>query len=89
MAGLPELSWKRSFDICSARPCKKAHKIETYRDHMRRNFPDRLRELEDARTELGVKIVLARSRTEDPVYLHLRDNPTEVKKWLERGKPIV
>ncbi len=89
MAGLPELSWKRSFDICAEHPYKTDYKIPAYWDHMRRKFPERLRELEEAETTLNVEIVLARSRTEDPVYLHLRDNPEKVKEWLEAGKPKI
>jgi hypothetical protein len=88
MAGLPELSWKRSFDICTKHPYKTDHKLQAYRDYMRRNFPDRLRELEEARTVLDVRIVLARSKTDDPVYLHLKENPDKVKEWLEAGKPV-
>ena len=87
MAGLPELSWKRSFDICTEYPYKTDHKVPAYWDHMRRKFPQRLRELEDARTELEVKIILARSRTDDPVYLQLKENPEKVKEWLGEGKP--
>jgi hypothetical protein len=88
MAGLPELGWKRSFDICAAHPHKTGVVLQAYWDYMRRNFPDRLRELEEAGTELNVKIVLARSRTSDPVYLHLKENPGKVKEWLEAGKPV-
>jgi hypothetical protein len=54
---------------------------------MRRRFSDRVRELEEARTELDVEIILARSRTDNPVYLLLRENPEKVKEWLEEGKP--
>jgi hypothetical protein len=88
MAGLPELSWKRSFDICTNHPYKGGQMLQAYWDYMRRNFPDRLRELEEARTPLDVKIVLARSRTDDPLYRHFKDNPDKVKEWLEAGKPI-
>jgi hypothetical protein len=88
MAGLPELSWKRSFDICTKHPHKGGQMLQAYWDHMRRNFPDRLRELEAAKTALDVKIVLARSRTDDPLYLHLKENPDQVKGWLEAGKPM-
>lgn len=88
MAGVPQLKWKTSFDICIAHPYKTGHALEALWDYMRRNFPDRLRELEEARTELDVKIVLARSRTDDPLYLHLKKNPDRVKEWLEAGKPV-
>lgn len=87
MAGLPELSWKRSLDICSNHPYKTGYMLPVYRDYMKRRFSDRLRELDEARTELDVKIVLARSRTDDPVYIHLKENPDKVKEWLEAGKP--
>ena len=80
MAWLPELSWKRSFDICTKHPYKTDHKFPAYWDYMMCNFPDRLRELEEARTELDMRIVLARSRTENPVYLHLKENPNKVKE---------
>jgi hypothetical protein len=62
--------------------------LQVYWDYMKRKFPVRLRELEEARTELDVKIVLSRSRTNDPVYLHLKENPDKVKEWLEEGKPL-
>ncbi len=87
MAGRPELSWKRSFDICSAHSYKEGYKLQAHWDYMRRNFPDRLRELEAVQTPLDVENVLARSRTDDPLYLHLKKNPDKVKEWLEAGKP--
>jgi hypothetical protein len=88
MAGLPELSQKRSFDICAAHPYKTAYMLQVYWDHMKRKFPVRLRELEEATTELDVKIVLSRSRTNDPVYRNLKENPGKVKEWLKIGKPL-
>jgi len=87
MAGLPEMSWKRSFDICSAHPYTTGHALQAYRDYMKRKFPDRLKELDKVRTEEGVRMVLARSRTHDPLFLHLKENPGKVKEWLEFGKP--
>jgi hypothetical protein len=87
MAGLPELSWKRSFDICSVQPCKIHVAIEAYWDYVRRHFPDRLRELQIAKTEEQVKAVLKKSRTHDPVYLCLKENPEKVLEWLKAGDP--
>ena len=58
MAGLPELSWKRLFDICTAHPHKSGHMLQAYWDHMRRKFPDRLRELEAAKSASEVEIIL-------------------------------
>ena len=59
MAGLPELGWKRSFDICSAHPYTTGHALQVYRDYMRRKFPDRLKELDKVQTEEGLRMVLA------------------------------
>jgi hypothetical protein len=88
MAGLPELSWKRSFDICSAHPLKGGQPVQASWDYMRRNFPDRLRELNEVQTPEQVRVVLARSRTNDPVYLHLKEHPNRALEWLQTGKPI-
>lgn len=87
MAGVPELSWKRSFDICAKHSYKGGLALQAYWDYMRRNFPDRLRELSEVRTPELVRLVLARSRTKDPVYLHLKANPDKAVQWLEAGKP--
>lgn len=87
MAGLPEVSWKRSFDICSKHPYRGGLALEAYWDYMRRNFPERLRELGEVRTPEQVTMVLAQSRTSDPVYLHLKENPAQALEWLEAGKP--
>jgi hypothetical protein len=41
-------------------------------------------ELANSWTEL---IVLARSRTNDPVFILLKENPEKVKEWLGKGRP--
>lgn len=89
VAGLPELSWKRSFDICSCHPNQAGMAVEAYWDYMRRKFPDRLRELSDARTTEQVMLVLSRSRTKDRFYLHLKEHADKALQWLEVGKPKV
>jgi hypothetical protein len=78
MAGLPELSWKRSFDVCSCHPCKLPVATQAYWDYMRRRFPDRLRELQRMKTEEQVEVILKKSRTHDPTYLWLKENPEKV-----------
>jgi hypothetical protein len=90
MAGVPEMSWKRSFDLCTANPPNPAIRMHplAYRDFLQRNFPERLRELESARTPDDVKRVLARSRSKDPTYLAIRREPERVLDWLAAGKPI-
>jgi hypothetical protein len=87
MAGLPELSWKRSLDICSRHPYQGGMQIQAYWDYFRRKFPDKLQELMAATNSLQVRLILNRSRTKDPVYLHLRENPEQAVEWLRSGQP--
>ncbi len=77
MAGLPELSWKRSLDICQQSPCQFPLAQQVWPDFMRRRFPVRLRELLAVATPEDAKAVLARSKTTDPTYLHLKKHPEE------------
>ncbi|MGA3373490.1 MAG: hypothetical protein ABSC48_17200 [Terracidiphilus sp.] len=51
------------------------------------SFPDRWRELQKAKTEEQVKAVLKKSRTHDPTYLWLKENPGKALEWLNAGKP--
>ena len=88
MAGLPELSWKRSFDICSHNPCKQPIAPPAVWDYMRRNFYDRWRELQSVETAEQVKRVLAKSPTQDPTYLHLKKHPDQALEWLNSGRPL-
>ena len=82
MAGLPELSWKRSLDICQQNPCLFPLAQQAWPDFMRRKFPDRLRELYAVATPADAKAVLARSKTTDPTYLHLKKHPEEALQVL-------
>ena len=87
MAGVPEMSWKRSFDLCTANPPNPPISMHprAYRDFLHRNFPERLRELESARTPDQVAKILAKSRSKDPTYLTLRAEPAKVLEWLQKG----
>ena len=87
MAGVPEMSWKRSFDLCTANPPKLPIPIHyrAYRDFLHRNFPERLRELESAHTPDEVAKILRKSRSKDPTYLALREEPAKVLGWLQEG----
>lgn len=82
VAGLPELSWKRSLDICQQNPCKFPLAPQAWPDFMRRKFPDRLRELRAGTTKEQTKAILARSKSTDPTYLHLKKHPEELHKVL-------
>lgn len=87
MAGIPELSWKTSLNICLRNACKLPMGINAYWDHLRRNFPDRLRELQSVSTPEQVKAVLAKSRTQDPIYVLLKEHPHQALEWLNSGRP--
>jgi hypothetical protein len=77
VAGLPELSWKRSLDISQQNPCQFPLAQQAWPDFMRRKFPVRLRELLAVATPEDAKAVLARSKTTDPTYLYLKKHPEE------------
>jgi len=87
MAGIPELSWKRSFDVCSSHPCQTPLAREARWDHLRRNFPDRWRELRNAKTPEQVLAVLKKSRSQDPTYLLLKEYPEDALECLSIGNP--
>jgi hypothetical protein len=89
MAGLPELSWKRSFDICSGHPCSQLVAKQSWRDYLRRRFPQRLRELRMTKTTEEVRKVLRGSRSHDPTYVFLKEHPEQVFEWLNAGKTSV
>ena len=78
MAGLPELSWKRSFDICSRHPCKQIAAEQSWRDYLRRKFPERLRELCRAKTVYEVRTILKKLRSHDPTCEFLKKHPDAV-----------
>jgi hypothetical protein len=88
MAGVPEMSWKRSFDVCIANPPNPPIPMHyrAYRDFLSRNFPERLRELDSAQTPEEVTKILAKSRSKDPHYLALRAEPERVLDWLRDGR---
>jgi hypothetical protein len=87
MAGVPEMSWKRSFDLCTQKPPKPRIPLHprVYRNFLHRNYPERLHELESAQTTEEVSKTLAKSRSKDPDYLKLRANPELVLRWLQDG----
>jgi hypothetical protein len=87
MAGVHVVSWKTSFDVGSSNPSNLPLAPRTYREYLRRKFPDRLRELLLAENETQVRDILARSRTKDRHYRVLKDNADQVLGWLHDGIP--
>jgi len=83
VAGLPELSWKRSLDISQQNPSTFPLAQQSWLDFMRRKFPVRLRELLATATPEDAKAVLAKSKTTDPTYLHLKEHPEEALMVLK------
>jgi hypothetical protein len=88
MAGVPEMSWKRSFDLCVKNPPKPRIPVHprAIRDFLDRNFPERLSELEAAQDTKTVRKILAKSRSKDPDYINLKNNPVWVLRWLDQGR---
>jgi hypothetical protein len=88
MAGLPEIGWKRSFDLCS-KYAANCHPVgyRAYRDYLRRRFHERFRKLTAASTIEEVATILGGSRSKDHVIRYLSENPGKVLYWLECGQP--
>jgi hypothetical protein len=86
MAGLPEISPKRSFDRCSkfAAACLPLGE-RVYRDYLQRNFPDRLARLLAAKESNEAAKILRGSRSKDPLIEHLLQNAGKVQFWLRCG----
>lgn len=86
MAGLPELSWKRSLDISQKHALNRPLEPPAWRDHLMRHFPKRFRELRKATSAVQIKAILSKSHSSDKTYRHLKKHPHEVLKWvLGRG----
>jgi hypothetical protein len=85
--GVPEMSWKRSFDLCVKNPPKPPIPVHprAIRDFLHRNFPQRLIELEAAKDLPTVRTILAKSRSKDQTYLRLRAAPEWVLEWIKDG----
>jgi len=89
LAGLPELSWRRSFNVCTEHRMQGAPADAALWDHMRRRFPKRLTELMrvDARNVGEIRAILLRSRTHDEGYLRLLNDAEHARAILDYGKP--
>ena len=75
MAGLTELSWKRSYDLSLKNSFQIPRAPQAWRDHLHRRFPDKMREVLAVETLDEVTAVLARSRTRDATYIYLKKHP--------------
>jgi hypothetical protein len=84
LAGLPELSWKRSLDIAQEHALDTPLQPQAWRDHLRRRFNERFRELMRANTIEDVKAILKKSKSNDVTYRHMKKYPEEVLQWVVR-----
>ena len=89
LAGLPKLSWKRSFDLCSASPSLQAMDPRAYRDMLQRKFPNRFRELLSVKSDKEIVSILQQSRTRNTAYGFLLSNPRLVTHYFRLGQPGV
>jgi hypothetical protein len=73
-AGLPEMGWKRSFDLCGSDSPDDRLPVDprAYRNFLKRNSSDRLIQLESARSVVEVEKILAKSRSKHPVFLAMK-----------------
>ena len=86
MAGLPEVSWKRSFDIGSMNPSPKLLHNRVIRDYMKRHHPERLKDLLKAKTQPEIKKALNKIRSKNRTILFLKKYPGQIMDMLEQGK---
>ena len=83
-AGLPERGWSRSLDLCGSDSPDERVPMHprAYRNFLERNSPQRLAQLESAKSVAEVKPILAKSRSKHPVFLAMKNSPERVFQWL-------
>lgn len=87
LAGVPGLAWRTSWNICREKsPGLMLHR-RAHRDHLKRKFPERLRELLGTKNVDKISEILQRARTEDRIILLLRKIPEQVPEILKDGEP--
>jgi hypothetical protein len=87
LAGVPQNAWRTSLNVCSDSPSRMGLNRRAYRDHLRRKFPERLRELLKAKSVEQIAASLDRARTKDAVIEMLRRMPEQVPEILHKGEP--
>ena len=87
LAGVPILSWRRSFDICGQEPSFMNIHLRAIRDYLRRKFPDRFRELMAARAAEEAHRIIKRARSDDRLIKQLKQHADLTWQALEAGLP--
>jgi len=87
MAGIPELSWKRSFDICVSSPSTVEIQKRAVIDYLFRKVPYRLKAIHKAQGNVDeIRRILSR-RTKDRQLQFLATQAEHVTEYLNSGKP--
>jgi len=86
MAAIPEMSWKRSFDICSSNPSHLEIQHRAVLDYLQRKVPERLKAIRGADEDPQLIREILRRRTKDRQLLILADQADYVLQYLEEGK---
>jgi hypothetical protein len=86
LAGVPEMSWRSSFDYCTKNPSQQHINLPAFVDHIRRHNPKCLRDLEaNGVTEENRKL-LGRCCME---CHRLASKPKLIVRALQEGKPLI
>jgi hypothetical protein len=89
LAGVPQVSWRRSFDFCG----KKENSYELWiheramRDYLKRKFYGRFVKLSRATTVEEISTIMRGTRTHDRNMRELKRRPEQVLRIFEEGKP--
>jgi hypothetical protein len=86
MAGVPMLSWRRSFDLCGQSPSSLPIYVQAMRDYLRRRFSDRFRELLTAGTPAEAHKIIKRARSDDRLIKQLKRQPDLLWQALTVGR---
>ena len=87
MAGVPELRWRTSFNVCQANRTRIPLHLRAERDYLMRKFPERFPDLVAATTKQEVLAILENTRTEDELIADLKSRPEMLFQILEEGMP--
>lgn len=85
LAGVPEISWRRSTNRCSGKEPIISRHPRCWRDYVERKFPERYRELLRAGNPEQVRLVLERAQTHDSVILTLKADPARLPLYFAEG----
>jgi hypothetical protein len=87
MAGIPEISWKRSFDLCSSHPSHLEIQKRAVLDYLQRKVPERLKAIRRADGDTEQIREILQKRTKDR-QLHILGHQAEyIPRYLEEGEP--